>query len=140
MKRHGIVARAGTKVRRTIERVFTAAFLDPGRPASRWLGAFTGEARKLAWARRDVLTIGPLRPAARSLRQTHGRLRVRVLLNRRGHPLTAYATVGFGAVGRVAAGRKLAVVSVGRFFLRPGSHGWVIYAFDVKREDRRKRR
>jgi hypothetical protein len=121
-----------------MERLYTAGFTDPGRPVSRWLRLFTGGARKQAWSARDLVTIGPAGRRLRSLHEREGRLRIRVLLDRHNHPLTAFAAVKFRAVAPIRTGGRLLVVSRGRFFLRSGGHGWVVYGFQVERDDRSK--
>jgi hypothetical protein len=127
------------KVRSVVERLYTDAFLDVRRPAQRWLRLFANNgARYQAWKRRQVVTIGRKDRKVDQLRQQHGKLGVRVLIGRRGHPVTAYAAASFRAVGRLRSGKRLVVVSTGRYFLKRGEHRWVVYSFDVGRDDRTK--
>jgi hypothetical protein len=127
------------KVRSVIERLYTAAFLNVRPPASRWLRLFANNgARYHAWERRQVVTIGRKAHKVDRLHEQHGKLGVRVLIGRRGHPITAYAVASFHAVGKLRSEKKLVVVSTGRFFLKRGEHRWVIYSFGVGRDDRTK--
>ena len=129
---------AARKVRSTIAKLYTAAFLDVHPPASRWLSRFTDGARRQAWTRRRVVTIGRKGKRLKGLHEQQGTLHVQVLFDRRRRPFTAYAVAYFRGSGRIRGGGRLVVQSKGRFFLRRAKHGWAIYGFDVLRKDRTK--
>jgi hypothetical protein len=136
---HRMALSTAKKVRSVVERLYTTAFLGVHPPAKRWLRLFANNgARYQAWTRRQVVTIGRKARKVDRLRERHGKLGVRVLIGRRGHPVTAYAVASFRAVGSLRSGNKVVVASTGRYFLKRGEHRWVIYSFDVGRNDRTK--
>jgi hypothetical protein len=133
--------RAAERIRTTLDTLYSAAFLDPsawrtGRYGLAW-GLFAGSIAKSAHDHRDVLTLGSRAGATFDSVAAHpSRLDVRVLMDRSGNPSTAVGEVSFTARGEQKNGGATTIVSEGQYFLRPGSHGWVIDAFDVKRRDR----
>jgi hypothetical protein len=121
--------------------LYATAFLDPsawhsGRYERAW-DLFAGDVVKSARDHQEVLTLGTKAGATyQSVAARQSRLDVKVLMDRSGNPSTAVGTVAFTARGEQTSGGATAIVSDGQFFLRPGSHGWIIDAFDVRRHDR----
>lgn len=140
-KTAGPAARAAAaRIGHTLDSLYLAGFLDPnawrrGSYGGAWR-AFASEAVTQAQVDEPTLTLGPRAGAVfRSVRAHTAIARVRVLVDRLGHPSTAEAAVRFAARGVRADGVTQAIRSTGHYFLRPSARGWVIYAYDVKRDD-----
>jgi hypothetical protein len=131
---------AAQNIRTTLNRLYITGFLDraawaSGHYGGAW-GLFTSEA--LPTARRDegTLTLGAAAGRTyQAVTPNAGRLAVRVLMDRYGHPSTAVALVTFSARATQQNGRAMAVRSSGQFFLRPGARGWAIYGYQIRRDD-----
>jgi len=124
------------RIKDVIQRVYTFAFLDTRRTRSRLLDIFVGEARRKFRTHPQIVALGSAARRLAGLRQQHSTLRVRTLFSPNNHPVTSLAVAEFRARGRLRAGGRLLVRNHGTFFLRPGEHGWVIYGFEVRRQDR----
>ena len=128
----------------TLDRLYGAAFLEPsawrtGHYADAW-DVFTNQVIGEARRSEGTLTLGAHAGSTfASVLHGSGRLDLRVLTDRLGHPSTAVATVSFAARGNEKSGRSDVIQSTGHYFLRPTPHGWAIYAFDVRRGDHRVR-
>jgi hypothetical protein len=128
-------------IRDELGRMYRLAFLDPADwqhdRYGRAFRFFAGEARTAALRHATLLTLGP--DAGRRFERVasaRGTLKIRVLLDRGGHPFTAVATADFRARAVRTAGGATLVHSLGSYFLRPSRHGWLIFGFQVHRKDR----
>jgi len=136
--------RAVRSIRVALTRMYRLAFLVPAAwqhdrygPIYRF---FAGDARASARSHTRLLTLGP--DASRLFDRVvsaHGTLNVQVLLDRGGHPFTAVARADFRARAARTGGGTTMLRSIGSYFLRPSSHGWLIFGFQVHRKDRPKR-
>jgi hypothetical protein len=137
---HAAASHIGT----ALDRLYGAAFLEPsawrtGHYAAAW-DVFTHQVIGQARRSEGTLTLGAHAGSTfASVEPGSGRLDLRVLTDRLGHPSTAVAAVSFAARGTEKSGRRDVIQSTGHYFLRPTPRGWAIYAFDVKRNDHRLR-
>ncbi len=135
-----VTRRAVGNIRDGLERMYRLAFLVPADWQHDRYGPafafFSGDARTSARKHTSLLTLGP--DAGRrfeAVASARGTLKIQVLLDRGGHPVTAVATVDFRAKAVRTAGGTTLVHSLGSYFLRPSKHGWLIDGFEVRRKD-----
>ena len=131
---------AAQHIEQTLDHLYVAAFIDPNAWRSGHYGEawrlFTSDALPTARSDETALTLGP--GAGRTFQSVaphRGKLVVRVLMDRMGHPSTAVALVHFAARGLREGGPPAAIRSSGQYFLRPSPKGWSIYGYQVKRDD-----
>jgi hypothetical protein len=132
--------RAVQNIRDDLGRMYRLAFLVPADWQHDRYGPafqlFAGTARSTARAHPTLLTLGPDAGKRFSrVASASGTLKIRVLLDRGGHPFTAVATADFRARAVRTAGGATLVHSLGSYFLRPSKHGWLIFGFQVRRKD-----
>ncbi|MFN2545166.1 MAG: hypothetical protein ABR600_11460 [Actinomycetota bacterium] len=131
---------AALHIEQTLDTLYLTGFLDPntwvtGRYGGAWQ-LFTPDAVRTARTDDATLTLGPDAGRMYSAVRPHaGQLQVRVLMDRLGHPSTAVAVVSFSARALRKDGARGVIRSAGHYFLRPSSHGWLIYGYDVNRDD-----
>jgi hypothetical protein len=128
------------KVAGAMNRLYTAAFLDP----ANWRddsydgvwAMFDQSARGSAQRGVDTLTLGSTAgDTYDSVTGPKGKIEVKVLMNEDDQPATAVATVQFTARATGKDGTETLVVSEGQYFLNAVSGGWAIYSFSVRRDD-----
>ena len=133
---------AARNIRKTLTDLYVNGFVDPnswrrGRFGELW-SLFTKEALPQARAEVETLTIGSdANDLYEAVHPKGGVLKVRVLLDRGGHPSTAVASVDFFARGNTGE-RFVSISSAGQYFLRPQHNEWSIYAYELRRDDRLK--
>jgi hypothetical protein len=133
--------KAGGEIRTVLNRLFALAFLDP----QNWkkgnydnvFGFFDlGAPQHRASVDVETLTLGKdAGDRFSDVQPAQGVLRVRVLLDRQGHPTFATAIVVFKASATGKDGSKKLVVSQGQYFMHILEGGWSISAYDVTRGD-----
>src|SRR5918996_345274 len=103
-RRNAAAARnAATAIQSTLSGFYDAAFMDPGTrrqglPSGAW-EAFAKGLRKRARADADALTLGEAAASIERLSVTNASLSVRLLIDPRGRPTAAFATVVLDASG-----------------------------------------
>jgi hypothetical protein len=131
---------AAMDIRSTLDTVYATGFIDPrtwrsGHYGEAWR-AFTKDAISRARSDAATLTLGTRAGSVFNSVEPHaGMLVVRILLNPKGRPKTAVANVGFAARASERSGHVIVIRSTGHYFLRPRAHGWVIYGYEVNRDD-----
>jgi len=135
-----VTRRAVHNIRDELGRMYRLAFLDPaGWQQARYAPVFrffAGDARTSARGHVRLLTLGP--DAGRRFERVTvpgGSLKVKVLLDRGGHPVTAVANASFHARATELEGGMVLVRSEASYFLRPSKRGWLIFGFEVRRKD-----
>jgi hypothetical protein len=129
-----------SRIQETLDHLYVTGFVDPnawgqGNYDGIWQ-LFTPDAVATAHTDESTLTLGTRAGQTyRWLKPHEGRLRVRVLMDKLGHPSTAVALVDFTARGVRRDGHRGIVKSTGQFFLRPRARGWAIYGYQVSRDD-----
>lgn len=128
------------KVTDAMNRLYTAAFLDP----ANWRddsydgvwAMFDQSARASAQQGVDTLTLGSSAgDTYDSVAEPKGKVEVKVLMNEDDQPATAVAIVQFTAIATGKDGTETLVVSEGQYFLNAVSGGWAIYSYSVGRDD-----
>lgn len=126
--------RAATKIQTTLSAFYDAAFMDPknrqqGLPASAW-SAFAKAAQAQAKSDASSLTLGEAGSTIEDLLVQTASLSVRVLLDPRGRPEAAIATVAFDASGTLSGGGAVQVSNRASFLLRPARGGaWLVVGY-----------
>jgi len=111
---------------------YDQAFVQPrlvagGPPEAVW-SAFASSIRDRA--RKDSKSLAMVTPGPSSpLSVTQSKLTVWVLLDPRGRPQAAVATVAFKGHGSLATGEALQVTNRTRMVLRPSGRGWIVVAY-----------
>ena len=129
------------KVEGVIKAFYQAAFLDPenwqnGTYDSAW-ETFTGSEAKKAQAQIDTLTLGEnAGDTYSSITPKPSLFGLRVLTDRQGEVVSAFALVTFAAIAEKKSGGQATIVSTGQYSLEPQGDSWKITGFQVKREDR----
>jgi hypothetical protein len=141
-KARRIARHAAQRIRDRFDTLFRMAFVNP----SAWrrgryglaLRLFGGHVRPLAAKHLRILTLG-LDAGRRfeSVRYPRGQLKVNVLIAPNATPATASVHAVFQVHAVPKRGPVTLIVSDGHYFVRPGKHGWVIDAFEVRRKDHR---
>ena len=124
-------------VRETMDRLYTAAFLDP----AAWdegtypevIGEFSGKARKQAAEDVDLLTLGRAGTEMLEVAPRRAGLGVDVLVDRRKRPVAAAATMRFAATGTSVEGVRSPIRHRARYLLRRYRDGWKVVAYRVTR-------
>jgi hypothetical protein len=123
-----------------LDQLYTEGFLDP----NNWKDGEYDEvwevfdASALPSAQEDVetLTLGvDAGDTFDSVGPDEGTLKIRVLFDEAGKPVSAVAVADFTAFGDRKDGKYVKFVSHGQYFLRDSGDGWTIYSFDVQRND-----
>ena len=128
------------KVTDAMNRLYTAAFLDPGNWRDNsyddvW-AMFDQGARAAAQQEVEAVTLGSTAgDVYNKVAEPIGKIEVRVLMNENDQPATAVAIVDFTATATGKDGTKTLVVSTGQYFLKEVSGNWAIYSYSVRRED-----
>jgi len=122
-----------------LDRLYTAAFLDPGNWAEGSyddvLAFFAGGARDAAEKQLDVLTAGPAAgDAFEAIAPKPSSLKIQVLLDPDGVPRSAEGSARFRARGTGATG-QVSLVSTGEFILEKVDGEWLVVSFSVRRSD-----
>jgi hypothetical protein len=122
-----------TGIQRTLGEFYQRAFLDErawsGLPDATMWNAFAPAIRAGAEAAAASLTLGrPAKPID-GLTATDSSLSIRVLLDPRGQPTAAIASVTFDALGTFSDGETFVAANVAQFLFEPGSPSWPIYGY-----------
>ena len=133
-KRSAAAARdAATEIQTTLSAFYDAAFMDP-RTRKQGLspGAWNAFARSIRErARKDAASLTLGEPASRvdALSITDASLSVRVLLDPKGSPDAAIATVVFEASGTLIGGEPVQVSNRASFLLKPIDGRWLVVGY-----------
>ena len=133
--RPGRVAGPAEGVRAALEDLLDLAFVDP----ERWgdgtfpgLGAhFAGAAREEAVRDLRRLTVGPASETIQEVRPSSASVVVKILADRAGHPVAAFATVDLAATAFADEARGR-IRHHGRYVLRRSGGRWRIVSYDVR--------
>ena len=122
------------EIRRTIERMYAAAFVDPSSWGSGFRGvldAFASDAR--ARARDDLtqLTLGGTARRLESVRSDGARVVVQFLPNGRRQPVAAIADMRFLATG-IGPGVEVPIHHRGEYVMEPFDGRWLIVGYEVE--------
>jgi LCP family protein required for cell wall assembly len=128
------------EIRSVMQSFYREAFLDPANwktgdygPA---LERFTPEAAAKAKEHLDVLTLGAdAGDNYDDIKPKPSLLGLRVLVDDKGEPVSAFALVTFAADASTSDGEPRKVVSKARFALEPSADGWLVNGFSATRED-----
>ena len=126
---------AAEGIRETLDAMYVAGFIDPGK----WdggtypevLGQFTESAVERASADLAYLTLGGGSDRIAYVDPALGTLKVRVLLAEGGEPAGAVATTRFVGDGAFDDGGPMFVIHDGTYFLQPDEGEWLISGYDV---------
>lgn len=133
-RRNGAGVRtAATRIQATLSAFYDAAFMDPrnreaGLPPEAW-SVFAKQVRDRAVSDAAALTLGESGPDIAELSVTESSLTVRVLLDPRGRPHAAVATVLFDASGNLRTGEVALVSNRASFLLEPDGTTWLIVGY-----------
>jgi hypothetical protein len=133
-RRNAAAARnAATAIQSTLSGFYDAAFMDPGTrkqglPSGAW-EAFAEALRKQAKADAAALTLGEAAASIERLSVTNASLLVRLLIDPRGRPTAAFATVVLDASGTAAGGDPVLVSNRATFLLRPSGRRWLVVGY-----------
>jgi hypothetical protein len=126
------VQTAAASIQITLSAFYDAAFMDPKTrrdlPPDAWTG-FAEPLRKQAKADAVSLTLGDTGPSIERLSVTRASLFVKLLLDPRGRPQAAVATVVFDASGTLAGGEPVTVSNRASFLLRPSGKDWLVVGY-----------
>jgi hypothetical protein len=130
---------AATRIQTTLSAFYDAAFMDPRNrtqtlPVEAW-NAFAGQVRKKARSDAAALTLGETGPGIDELSVTDASLSVRVLLDPRGRPRAAVATVKFDASGTLRTGEAVLVSNRASFLLEPDGTRWLVVGYPSAKTD-----
>lgn len=120
-------------VRSTLRSFYAGAFLTPAAwagtpPAATW-DAFAATSRPAAQADAGSLTIERRVGGISSLRAGRSTVRVVVLVDSKGNPVSAIASTSFSASGTLTSGGTVDVSQSGRFVLQPVGGRWLITGY-----------
>jgi hypothetical protein len=133
-RRNNAAARtAATRIQTTLSAFYDAAFMDPTNraqtlPPEVW-NAFARQVRDKARSDAAALTLGETGPSIDELSVTDASLFVRVLLDPRGRPRAAVATVAFDASGTLRSGEAVLVSNRASFLLEPDGTRWLVVGY-----------
>lgn len=132
---------AARGVRTALTSIYLEAFLDPASwREDAYDDAYTSfSTRAAVRARQDaeVLTLGSgAGDRYETVLPVTGKLRVRVLMDGQGKPVSAVALVRFTADATGTDGVVTEIVSSGQYFLEPVAGGWAVVGYVVDRNDR----
>jgi hypothetical protein len=139
-KRNDAAARtAATRIQTTLSAFYDAAFMDPRNraqtlPLAAW-NAFARQVRKKARSDAAALTLGETGSSIDELSVTDATLSVRVLLDPRGRPRAAVATVAFDASGTLTSGEAVLVSNRASFLLEPDGTRWLVVGYPSAKTD-----
>ena len=142
-KLQGAADSAAKGIGKTLSDMYRWAFLDP---SNRSAGSydevwsyFTSAVAQKAQQDASTLTLGPNAGDEFSgVDPGRGAMQVQVLMDQKGKPATAVATVKFTAHATGTNNSATTIVSDGQYFLSPVSGGWRVTAFKVSRKDHAK--
>ncbi len=123
-----------------IDQLYTDGFLDPnlwkdGSYDTVW-ALFDGDAAATAQASVETLTLGAnAGDVYDSVEPRSSGLKLKVLFDADGKPVSAVGIVHFKAYATGSDGTYSLVISKGQYFLNETGDGWRIYSFQVKRAD-----
>jgi hypothetical protein len=131
--------KAGEQVATVLNSLYTVAYVEDdywGDYGDAW-SLFEDDAAQQAESDLPTLTLGPqagdlYEKVAASPSST---LAITVLTDRRDQPISAIAQVVFEAEAKLRGGGASAITSEGSFFLRPSGDEWLIYAYEVDRNE-----
>jgi hypothetical protein len=133
-KRNATAAKAAAAdIQATLSAFYDEAFMDPkawkqGLPASAW-SAFDSSAQERAKNDAASLTLGETGSRLTHLSVTKASLSVRVLLDPKGHPEAAVATVVFETTGTLTGGEPVQVSNLASFLMRPIDGKWLVVGY-----------
>jgi hypothetical protein len=139
-RRNNAAARtAATRIQTTLSAFYDAAFMDPqtwkqGLSESAW-DAFAEQVQEQAKSDAGSLTLGETGSSIDQLSVTEASLSVRVLLDPRGRPHAAVATVVFDASGTLSSGEAVLVSNRASFLLEPHGAKWLVVGYPSARTD-----
>jgi len=123
---------AAAGIQTTLSAFYDAAFMDPKTrkdlPPDAW-NAFAESLRKRAREDAVSLTLGDTGQSIKSLSVSQAGLSVRLLLDPKGRPQAAVATVVFDASGTLTGGEQVIVSNRARFLLRPFGKDWLVVGY-----------
>lgn len=137
-RRNNVAARtAASRIQTTLSAFYDAAFLDPktwkqGLSAAAW-DAFVERVQEQARSDAGSLTLGEAGSSIDQLSVTEASLSVRVLLDPRGRPRAAVATVVFDASGTLSSGEAVLVSNRASFLMEPDGTRWVVVGYPTAR-------
>jgi hypothetical protein len=131
---------AALAVRRQLDGLYTAAFLDPANWDSGTyepvFAYFDTVAQPEARSQEAVLTAGTgAAGVLESIRPRPSSLKLKVLLDAEGRPTSVSGSVNFTAQGVDAAGAKYTFKSKGQYVLARIDGEWVVVSFSISRHD-----
>jgi hypothetical protein len=133
-KRNGTAAKdAAADIQATLSSFYDAAFMDPnawkqGLSADAW-NAFATSVRERAMKDAASLTLGEAGSRLTELSITNASLSVRVLLDPKGRPEAAVATVVFETSGSLSAGEPVKVSNQASFLMQPIDGRWLVVGY-----------
>jgi hypothetical protein len=139
-RRNNTAARtAATRIQTALSRFYDAAFMDPetwknGLAAEAW-DAFAEPLREQAMSDAASLTLGDAESSVDQLSVTEASLSVRLLLDPRGRPRAAVATVVFDASGTLSGGEAVLVSNRASFLLEPEGSRWLVVGYPTARTE-----
>jgi hypothetical protein len=124
---------AAADIQATLSSFYDAAFMDPnawkqGLSADAW-NAFATAVRERAKNDAASLTLGEAGTGLTALSITNASLSVRVLLDPKGRPEAAVATVVFETSGSLTGGEPVMVSNQASFFLQPIDGQWLVVGY-----------
>jgi hypothetical protein len=130
------VESAAERVRETLDAMYVAGFVDPGK----WEGGtypevleqFTEPAAERASAELPQLTLGSQADQVAFVEPVVGTLKIRVMLDGEADPVGAVAATRFVADGELDGGGPMHVIHRGTFYLQPDGGRWAISGYDVQ--------
>jgi hypothetical protein len=139
-KRNNAAARtAATRIQTALSGFYDAAFMDPatwkkGLSAGAW-DAFAEPLREQAMSDAASLTLGEAGSSIDELSVTEASLSVRLLLDPRGRPQAAVATVLFDASGTLSGGEPVLVSNRASFLLEPEGSQWLVVGYPTAKTE-----
>jgi hypothetical protein len=139
-KRNNAAARtAATRIQTALSGFYDAAFMDPatwkkGLAAEAW-DAFAEPLRDQAMSDAASLTLGEAGSSIDELSVTEASLSVRLLLDPRGRPRAAVATVVFDASGTLSGGEPVLVSNRANFLLEPEGSQWLVVGYPTAKTE-----
>jgi hypothetical protein len=135
--------KAASEARKTVDALYTEAFLDPanwreGTYDNVW-GMFRGEASAAAKKDAEALTLGAAAgDTYEVVEPATSKIQFRVLLDGKNQPNTVVAIVQFRAKAHASDGTTTIVVSSGQLILSKDG-GWKVLSYEISRDDQIKK-
>jgi hypothetical protein len=129
----GATRNAVTAIQTTLSGFYDAAFMDPktwkeGLPSGAW-EAFVEGLRDQAKADAGALTLGEAAATMERLDVTNASLSVRLLLDPKGRPTAAFATVVLDGSATLAGDEPVIVSNRATFLMRPSGGQWLVAGY-----------